>query len=66
MKAKKLSNDEINNIVNFLNAAVEATKDCLEADFECPVCGDTAHAIKSTYNGHHRGFCSNCHANFIE
>lgn len=65
MKEKPLCT-EIENMLNFLNAAVDATEDCLEADFECPICGGVAHASKSTYNGHHRGFCNKCHHNFIE
>lgn len=35
-------------------------------DFRCPICGGTAHAIKSAVSGHVNTFCNNCHTNVIE
>ena len=35
-------------------------------DFRCPICGGTAHAVKSTVNGHVHTFCNGCHTNVIE
>lgn len=50
----------------FLAAACEAVENCLNADFICPLCGGTAHASKSEYNGHRSAYCDGCDANFIE
>ena len=35
-------------------------------DFKCPICGGSAHAIKSAISGHVNTFCNNCHTNVIE
>nr|WP_288978074.1 hypothetical protein [uncultured Blautia sp.] len=61
-----INEDALKNIMVFLAAACEAVENCLNADFICPLCGGTAHASKSEYNGHRSAYCDGCDANFIE
>ncbi len=31
-----------------------------DIEFECPNCGNTAHAFRTSYNQHMSVYCSNC------
>lgn len=50
----------------FLEAAKDATENCLYAEFECPVCGKTAQASKAECNSHVHARCTGCDMNFME
>lgn len=48
----------------FAAAAADAcgNKRGLEYKFTCPICSGSAHAVRSTYNGHLWAGCDNCGA----
>lgn len=53
----------------FKNAAFNALENApfdTEITFQCPLCGDTAHAGKSSYNGHKHASCPHCDIAFRE
>lgn len=47
-------------VTEFLKAAMAAVSDCDCADFVCPACGNTAHAVKAQINGHVHAQCDGC------
>lgn len=57
---------DINKVRDFLDAAMEATKDCNYAEFQCPLCEKTAHAGKASINGHVHAACDGCGMNFMQ
>lgn len=61
-----LNDERIQSMLAFFEAAVDATENCLSAEFICPICGETAYALKAECNGHHRGQCNGCGMHFIE
>ncbi|MCD7965611.1 MAG: hypothetical protein LUG90_07585 [Clostridiaceae bacterium] len=58
--------EEIQRMLDFINAATEAVKNDYTAEFACPLCGEKAYASKASSNGHVHAYCSKCDANFIE
>lgn len=57
---------DINKVRDFLDAAMEATEDCDYAEFQCPLCKNTAYARKASINGHVHAACNGCGMNFIQ
>lgn len=56
---------DIKEFFKFTYAAIAATENCNKAEFECPLCGATAVAVKAD-NNHVHAVCDKCEANFME
>ena len=66
---KKNRKDIATQTIEFAEAAVKACENKENGkkyEFECPLCGGTAKASKSTYNGHVCAKCEKCDFSFIE
>lgn len=61
-----IDNEELQMMLNFMEAAHEATENCYTAKFVCPICGKIARAAKSELNGHIHAYCNGCDSNFME
>ena len=67
-KEEKMKSIDIDmkKVKEFLDAAINSTRDSDYSEFECPLCGETAKAIKASINGHAHAACEGCGMSFMQ
>ena len=58
-------NKRLDSLVKFLAAQAEAEQR-QEHDFECPLCGGSAHWERAEFNNHLHTGCDDCHFLIME